>query len=151
MYTSKSNYRTSYAGSESLGVRRLKRRIDFFFWIRRNSLLETNHRFRRTVLKIPLFATILRKRFSSWSCDSFGRKFTDVNLLTSFRRASKDYQPLGRKNLADAHDHCQARSGPSLRSILYSYKSSPHHLPVKCSVRSVNVTQIIMQQITSVN
>jgi len=87
MYTSKSNYRTSYAGSESLGVRRLKRRIDFFFWIRRSSLLETNHRFRRTVLKIPLFATFLRKRFSSWSCDSFGRKFTDVNLLTSFRPA----------------------------------------------------------------
>jgi len=87
MYTSKSNYRSIYAASVSLGVRRLKRRIDFFFWIRRSSLLETNHRFRRTVLKMPLFATFLRNRFSNWSCDSFGRKVTDVNLLTSFRLA----------------------------------------------------------------
>jgi hypothetical protein len=87
MYTSKTNYQSAYAVSVSLGVRRLKRRIDFFFWIRRNSLFETNHRFRRTVLKMPLLATFLRKRFSNWSCDSFGRKVTDVNLLTSFRPA----------------------------------------------------------------
>ena len=74
---------------------RLKRRIAFFFWIRRSSLFETNQRFRRTVLKIPLLATFLRKRLSSWSCDSFGRKFTVVNLITSFflqaiARATKD-------------------------------------------------------------
>jgi len=55
----------------------------FFFWIRRNSLFETNQRLRRTVLKIPLLATFLRKRLSNASCDSFGRKFTVVNFLTS--------------------------------------------------------------------
>jgi hypothetical protein len=87
MYTSIPNCQSIYATSVSLGVRRLKRLIDFFFWMRRSSLLETNHRFRRTVLKMPLFATFLRNRFSNWSCDSFGRNVTDVNLLTSFRPA----------------------------------------------------------------
>jgi hypothetical protein len=52
--------------------------------MRRNSLFETNQRLRRTVLRIPLFATFLRKRLNNWSCDSLGRKFTDVNFLTSF-------------------------------------------------------------------
>ena len=64
--------------------RRLMRRMDFFFWMRRSSLLDTNQRLRRTVLKIPLLATFLRKRLSNWSCDSFGRKFTEVNLFISF-------------------------------------------------------------------
>jgi hypothetical protein len=59
------------------------RRIDFFFWMRRSSLFETNQRLRRTVLRMPLLATFLRKRLSSWSCDSFGRRLTVANVLTS--------------------------------------------------------------------
>ena len=55
------------------------RRTDFFRSIRRCSLLETNHRLRRTVLRTPLLTTFLRKRFSSESCDSPLRKFTDAN------------------------------------------------------------------------
>lgn len=62
---------------------RLIRRMAFFFEIRRSSLFETNQRLRRTVLRIPLLATFLRKRLSSASCDSFGRRFTVVNYLTS--------------------------------------------------------------------
>ncbi len=58
----------------------------FFLLIRRSSLFDTNQRFRRTVLRMPLLATFLRKRFSSCSCDSFGRSVTEVNFLTSFRR-----------------------------------------------------------------
>jgi hypothetical protein len=64
---------------------RLMRRMAFFFEMRRSSLFETNQRLRRTVLKIPLLATFLRKRLSSASCDSFGRRFTVVNFLTSLR------------------------------------------------------------------
>ena len=52
------------------------RRIAFFFWIRRNSLLEINQRLRRTVLRMPLFTTFLRKRLSNCSCDSLGCSFT---------------------------------------------------------------------------
>ena len=40
------------------------RRIAFFFSMRRCSLLETNQRLRRTVLKTPLLTTFLRKRLS---------------------------------------------------------------------------------------
>jgi hypothetical protein len=32
---------------------------------------------------MPLLATFLRKRLSNASCDSFGRRFTVVNYLTS--------------------------------------------------------------------
>ena len=52
------------------------RRMAFFFSTRRSSLLETYQRFRRMVLNTPLFTTFLRKRFSSESCDSLGRKTT---------------------------------------------------------------------------
>jgi hypothetical protein len=52
--------------------------MDFFFSTRRISLLEMNHRFRRIVLRTPLFTTFLRKRFNSISCDSFGRNTTVV-------------------------------------------------------------------------
>ena len=61
------------------------RLIAFFLLMRRSSLLETNHRLRRTVLSMPLLATFFRKRLSSWSCDSFGRSVTEANCLTSFR------------------------------------------------------------------
>src|SRR5919106_4403433 len=44
--------------------RRLMRRIAFFFSMRRCSLLETNQRLRRTVLRTPLLTTFLRKRLS---------------------------------------------------------------------------------------
>src|SRR5687768_15979550 len=57
-------------------VRRLIRRIAFFFSMRRCSLLETNQRLRRTVLKTPLLTTFLRKRLRSESWDSPLRKFT---------------------------------------------------------------------------
>jgi hypothetical protein len=46
--------------------------------MRRCSLLETNQRLRRTVLRTPLFTTFLRKRLSRESCDSPFRKFTDA-------------------------------------------------------------------------
>jgi hypothetical protein len=55
------------------------RRIAFFFSMRRCSLLETNQRLRRTVLRTPLLTTFLRKRLSRESCDSPFRKFTPAN------------------------------------------------------------------------
>jgi hypothetical protein len=61
--------------------RRLIRRIAFFFSTRRISLLETNQRLRRIVLRTPLFTTFLRKRLSNPSCDSLGRKETVVTLF----------------------------------------------------------------------
>jgi hypothetical protein len=48
----------------------------FLRWIRRNSLFETNHRLRLTVLNTPLLATFLRNRLSNCSCDSLGRSLT---------------------------------------------------------------------------
>src|SRR5215217_4038112 len=62
-----------------VNVRRLIRRIAFFFSMRRCSLLETNQRLRRTVLNTPLLTTFLRKRLSRESCDSPLRKFTPAN------------------------------------------------------------------------
>src|SRR5687768_6194438 len=61
-----------------VNVRRLIRRIAFFFSMRRCSLLETNQRLRRTVLNTPLFTTFLRNRLRSESWDSPLRKFTDA-------------------------------------------------------------------------
>lgn len=58
----------------------------FFFWMRRSSLLETCHRFRRTTLMVPDFATFLRNRFSRLSSDSLGINETWGSLLTSFSR-----------------------------------------------------------------
>jgi len=52
------------------------RRIDFFRWMRRNSLLDTCQRLRRTALRTPLLAIFLRKRRNNCSCDSFGRSST---------------------------------------------------------------------------
>src|SRR5687768_18378195 len=66
----------SFYSPSRVKVRRLMRRIAFFFSMRRCSLLETNQRLRRTVLKTPLLTTFLRKRLSSESWDSPLRKFT---------------------------------------------------------------------------
>jgi hypothetical protein len=60
------------------------RRIAFFFSMRRVSLLETNQRLSRIVLKIPLLTIFLRKRLSRESCDSPLRKFTEANEITYF-------------------------------------------------------------------
>src|SRR5512145_3205900 len=72
---------TSFYSPSLVNVRRLMRRIAFFFSMRRCSLLETNQRLRRTVLNTPLFTTFLRKRLSSESCDSPLRKFTLANVI----------------------------------------------------------------------
>ncbi len=69
--------------------RRRARRTAFFLAMRRSSLLLTCHRLRRTVLKIPLLATCLRKRLSSWSCDSPGRSLTVGNLFTSLLQTQR--------------------------------------------------------------
>src|SRR5215216_4694178 len=55
---------SSFYSPSLVNVRRLMRRIAFFFSMRRCSLLETNQRLRRTVLKTPLLTTFLRKRFN---------------------------------------------------------------------------------------
>src|SRR6185503_17451332 len=68
----------SFYSPSLVKVRRLIRRIAFFFSMRRCSLLETNQRLRRTVLKTPLLTTFLRKRLRSESWDSPLRKFTDA-------------------------------------------------------------------------
>jgi len=74
---------------------RLTRRIAFFFSTRRISLLETNQRLRRMVLKTPLFTTFLRNRFSSESCDSFGRRTTvAIGFSPPFARGIKN-KPRG--------------------------------------------------------
>src|ERR1051325_5147618 len=84
--------RTFATYSKVLTVRRLRRRIAFFSSIRRCSLLETNQRLRRTVLKTPLLTTFLRKRLSRESCDSPFRKFTlanEIHLLPHGRSDKK--------------------------------------------------------------
>src|SRR5215208_1777246 len=82
---------SSYSPS-LVNVRRLMRRIAFFFSMRRCSLLETNQRLRRTVLNTPLLTTFLRKRLSRESCDSPLRKFTlanEIHLLPHGRCQTK--------------------------------------------------------------
>src|SRR6266487_4595202 len=82
-----------------VNVRRLIRRIAFFFSMRRCSLLETNQRLRRTVLRTPLFTTFLRKRLSRESCDSPLRKFTDAktsHLLSAWNVPRKETRPVRR-------------------------------------------------------
>src|SRR6266487_5406543 len=69
---------SSFYSPSLVNVRRLMRRIAFFFSMRRCSLLETNQRLRRTVLNTPLLTTFLRKRLSRESWDSPFRKFTDA-------------------------------------------------------------------------
>ena len=51
-------------------------RMAFFLARRRSSLLETYHRFLRSVVNTPLRVTSLRNRLSRFSCDSFGPKTT---------------------------------------------------------------------------
>src|SRR5687768_12090285 len=89
----------SFYSPSLVKVRRLIRRIAFFFSMRRCSLLETNQRLRRTVLRTPLLTTFLRKRFNRESCDSPLRKFTDAktsHLLSAWnvpkKRKSADMQ-----------------------------------------------------------
>ena len=75
------------------------RRIAFFFSMRRCSLLETNQRLRRTVLRTPLFTTFLRKRLSRESWDSPFRKFTDAktsHLLSAWKVPRKENRPICR-------------------------------------------------------
>ncbi len=56
----------------------------FCFSMRRCSLVEINHRLRRTVLNTLLRATFLRKRFSKEPCDSPGLKTTLGKNYTTF-------------------------------------------------------------------
>jgi hypothetical protein len=65
-------------------ARRLMRRIAFFLSMRRVSLLETNQRLSRIVLRMPLLTIFLRKRLSRESCDSPLRKFTEAISITYF-------------------------------------------------------------------
>jgi len=51
---------------------RLALRIALALARRRCSLLDTNHLFLRTALRMPLLLTSLRKRLSKCSCDSPG-------------------------------------------------------------------------------
>jgi hypothetical protein len=77
--------------------RRLRRRIAFFLWIRLNSLLDTNHLLRRTVLRTPLRDTFFRKRFIICFCDSFGRNSTFTAKTThilSFRLSHRKGEAL---------------------------------------------------------
>src|SRR6185503_13235229 len=73
-----------------VNVRRLIRRIAFFFSMRRCSLLETNQRLRRTVLNTPLLTTFLRKRLSKESWDSPLRKFTPAKEIHLLRMEDTD-------------------------------------------------------------
>lgn len=69
-------------------MRRLRRRIAFLRWMRLNSLLETNHLLRLTVLNTPLRETFFRKRFIICFCDSLGRSSTrtaKTSHILSFR------------------------------------------------------------------
>jgi len=61
---------------------RLALLIALAFARRRSSLLETYQRRLRTVLRIPLWDTCLRKRRSRLSCDSPGFRSTVIRLLS---------------------------------------------------------------------
>ena len=61
---------------------RLALLIALAFARRRSSLLETYQRRLRTVLRIPLSVTLLRKRLSKLSCDSPGLSSTVIWLLS---------------------------------------------------------------------
>src|SRR5512132_2895530 len=92
---------SSFYSPSLVNVRRLIRRIAFFFSMRRCSLLETNQRLRRTVLNTPLLTTFLRNRLSKESCDSPLRKFTlanEIHLLPHgrYRHKNRPMCRLGR-------------------------------------------------------
>ena len=63
---------------------RLNLRMAFFFAIRRCSLLDTNHRFRRMTLILPLLATFLRNRLNKFAWVSFGLSSTFANFQSPF-------------------------------------------------------------------
>lgn len=78
-------------------IRRLRRRIAFLRWMRLNSLLETNHLLRRTVLSTPLRDTFFRKRFIICFCDSLGRSSTrtaKTSHILSFRHSHRKGEAL---------------------------------------------------------
>ncbi len=90
----------------------------FFCSRRRSSLLEINQRFRRTVLNTPLLTTFLRKRLSSCSWLSLGRKITIVNALTSFRVWNNDAYPAhGQKTRL----HTALAAEGDLKRVGYSF------------------------------
>src|SRR5690606_4638838 len=101
--------------TEAFRWRRRARRIAFFFSIRRSSLFEICQRLRRTVLKIPLLVTRLRKRRSSDSCDSFGFNRT-VAIIVSHPLPVWDFdysKPLirvGSLPIVQEHFHPEQRS-----------------------------------------
>src|SRR4051812_1873749 len=82
----------------------------FFFSMRRTSLFDTNQRLLRSWLSSPLRMTFFLKRLKSCSCDSFGRKLTDVieiHLLAGVkslaRAPDKKATPSGRRQLSTNH------------------------------------------------
>src|ERR1051325_3443403 len=81
---------SSFYSPSLVNVRRLIRRIAFFFSMRRCSLFETNQRLRRTVLNTPLLTTFLRKRLRRESCDSPLRKFTPAKEIHLLRMEDTD-------------------------------------------------------------
>src|SRR5216683_3044912 len=76
------------------------RRMAFFFSIRRTSLFDTNQRLLRNWLSSPLRITFFLKRLKSCSCDSFGRKVTDV--MKNHLLAAVKSRP-GPRQQSDAH------------------------------------------------
>jgi hypothetical protein len=105
---------SSFYSPSLVKLRRLIRRIAFFFSMRRCSLLETNQRLRRTVLKTPLLTTFLRKRLSRESCDSPLRKFTTANEIHLLPHGRSRQNKTGR--YADsAGEDCSERNGKMIR------------------------------------
>src|SRR5574341_1951044 len=68
----------AFYSDSSRRLRLLRRRMAFFFSMRRTSLLDTNQRLLRSCVRMPLRMTFFLKRLSSCSCDSFGRSVTEV-------------------------------------------------------------------------
>ena len=60
----------------------------FALAIRRFSLLDMNHRFLRTALRIPALDTSLRHRLTSASCDSPARRVTDTKHTSHLHQIS---------------------------------------------------------------
>jgi hypothetical protein len=115
---------------------RLALRIALAFARRRCSLLDTNHRFLRTALRIPALATALRHRFNNSSCDSPALRLTDkldTSILQLVLHLIRATAKLGFPSTASLPGGAaESTAHPSLRSGLL------YHALIRASQASSN-------------
>src|SRR3990172_10493614 len=116
--------------------------------MRRSSLLDTNQRLRRTVLRIPLLATFLRNRLSSMSWLSLGRRSTVVKAphLPSLpvsrrgrlgRRRALNHRQLQALPARIKLDHPHVQTAAGRRQLAIEERDTPLQPTVQLGVHAV--------------